>query len=107
MNSARSIAPYDPALAAPPLAWWGGLRPLSAENTHIHLAYAIEGTPNVVQIDLQFEFVGDGDRARWRPVEDAARACRITGRQAPLCEVSVASVAGNTQLNVALRPFGG
>ena len=115
MNSARSIAPYDPALAAPPLAWWGGLRPLSAENTHIHLAYAIEGTPNVVQIDLQFENVGgvipNGGTVptpdRWRPVEDAARACRITGRQAPLCEVSVASVAGNTQLNVALRPFGG
>jgi hypothetical protein len=110
VNSARSIAPYNDALTAAPVGQWGGLRALSAENTHIHLNYRITGagqyTNQLVGVDLQFELVGEGDRARWRPVEDAARACRITGPGAhPRCRVAVASVGGNTQLDVSLEPF--
>ena len=110
VNSARSIAPYNEALPAAPVGQWGGLRPLSAENTHIHLNYRITGagqyTNQLVGVDLQFEFVGEGDRARWRPVEDPARACRITGPGAhPRCRVGVASVGGNTQLDISLENF--
>ena len=110
LNSARSIAPYNDALAAAPVGQWGGLRALSAENTHIHLNYRITGpgqyTNQLVGVDLQFEFVGEGDLARWRPVEDPARACRIAGPGAhPRCRVGVASVGGNTQLDISLEPF--
>ena len=110
LNSARSIAPYNDALAAAPVGQWGGLRALSAENTHIHLNYRITGagqyTNQLVGVDLQFEFVGEGDRARWRPVEDPARACRVAGPGAhPRCRVGVASVGGNTQLDISLEPF--
>ncbi|KLR62337.1 hypothetical protein IMCC26207_104188 [Actinobacteria bacterium IMCC26207] len=110
LNSARSIAPYNDALPGAPVGQWGGLRPLSAENTHIHLNYRITGagqyTNQLVGVDLQFELVGEGDRARWRPVEDPARACRLTGPGAhPRCRVAVASVGGNTQLDVSLENF--
>jgi hypothetical protein len=111
VNSARSIAPYNDALPGAPVGQWGGLRPLSAENTHIHLNYRITGagpyTNQLVGVDLQFEFVGEGDRARWRPVEDPARACRVTGAGSPpQCRVAATSVGGNTQLNVTLSVFG-
>ena len=110
LNSARSIAPYNDALPGAPVGQWGGLRPLSAENTHIHLNYRITGagqyTNQLVGVDLQFELVGEGDRARWSPVEDPARACRITGPGAhPRCRVGVASVGGNTQLDISLENF--
>ena len=110
VNSARSIAPYNDVLPGAPVGQWGGLRPLSAENTHIHLNYRITGpgqyTNQLVGVDLQFENVGEGDRPRWRPVEDPARACRITGPGAhPRCRVGVASVGGNTQLDISLENF--